>query len=150
MASPKLTNVCQGGSFTNGVCQSGAQSRVFVYDSLARLTSATNPESTAATTYGYDSDSNLVKKTDADNNVITTAYDALNRVISKTYTPTSTPSVTYCYDGNTQSPCASAPSGTSNYLVGRLTLVGSLCGSPCALLDAAGEQEDIRPLFAWG
>jgi YD repeat-containing protein len=93
-----LTKVCQGGAFVNTVCQSG-QPRTFAYDSLARLTSATNPES-GTTTYTYDNNGNLHTKTDANTNVTTLSYDGLNRVTSKTYTFTSgytTPNVTYCY-----------------------------------------------------
>jgi len=123
-----LTNVCQGATFSGAVCSSGGQPRTFAYDSLARLTSAMNPESVSATAYVYDKDGNLTTKTDANGNTVTTAYDQLNRVISKTYSvqaPTvPTPSVTYCYDGNTLSPCTGAPSGAYN-LVGHLTLVGS-------------------------
>ena len=38
--------------------------RTFVYDCLKRLTSATNPES-GTTTYTYDNNGNVVKRTDA-------------------------------------------------------------------------------------
>ena len=106
---------------------SGTQSRAFVYDSLARLKSATNPES-GTTSYTYDYNGNLTYKTDSNLNDTTLAYDALNRITSKTYTYSSsyyTPTVDYCYDGNTQSPCNTAPSGATNYLVGRLTQVTS-------------------------
>lgn len=48
-----LTNVYQG-----------TQTRTFVYDSLKRLTSATNPES-GTITYQYDNNGNLTQKTDA-------------------------------------------------------------------------------------
>jgi YD repeat-containing protein len=62
----------------------GSQTRTFVYDSLARLVSATNPEN-GTMTYDYDPNGNLVGRTD-DRGVKTTMnYDALNRVRSKTY-----------------------------------------------------------------
>jgi RHS repeat-associated protein len=127
-----LTKVCQGAAFVNKICQSG-QPRTFVYDSLARLTSATNPES-GTTTYTYDNNGNLLTKTDANTNITTLSYDALNRVTSKAYTFTSgytTPNVTYCYDGNTQPPCTNAPSGSNANLVGHTTLVSAtLSGVP--------------------
>ncbi len=89
------------------VGQSG-QNRTFAYDSLKRLTQATNPES-GTTNYGYDNNSNLSTKTDARN--ITTAYqyDSLNRLQQKSYSD-GTPTVNYAYDR----------SGVSNS-VGRLT-----------------------------
>jgi len=62
----------------------GVQTRTFVYDSLKRLTSVTNPES-GTVTFGYDDNGNLTSKTDARNITTTIAYDALNRPTSKTY-----------------------------------------------------------------
>jgi YD repeat-containing protein len=52
----------------------GDVARSFGYDALERLTSATNPES-GTTTYVYDSNGNLVSKTEARG--ITTAYDGV-------------------------------------------------------------------------
>jgi len=71
----------------------GSQTRTFVYDSLSRLTSATNPES-GTTTYAYDGNGNLTSKTAPKPNqtspsvTVTTTYnyDALNRLTQKTYT----------------------------------------------------------------
>jgi YD repeat-containing protein len=80
--------------------------RSFVYSSLSRLTSATNPES-GTIGYVYDANGNLVKKTDA-RSVITcfgtlngstcdnAGYDALNRVVKKSYSD-GTPTVSYLY-----------------------------------------------------
>jgi RHS repeat-associated protein len=81
----------------------GVQTRTFVYDSLSRLQSATNPElgttSTNGTiTYSYDSNGNLLTKTDARNITTTFSYDALNRVVLRDYSD-STPDVSYFYDG---------------------------------------------------
>jgi YD repeat-containing protein len=56
----------------------GAQTRTFVYDSLSRLTSATNPES-GTVTYKYDENGNLTEKTDAREIVTKYYYDALDR-----------------------------------------------------------------------
>ncbi|MEK6280648.1 MAG: RHS repeat-associated core domain-containing protein [Acidobacteriota bacterium] len=77
----------------------GTQTRTFVYDSLKRLTSATNPES-GTISYTYDSNSNLATKTDALGRVSTYTYDALNRNTSIVYTndPSGTLPVTRVYD----------------------------------------------------
>jgi YD repeat-containing protein len=99
-----------------GTCPSGYQSRTFAYDSLARLTNATNPES-GATRYSYDKNGNLTSKTDANNNATALYYDGLNRVTAKNYTTIagySTPNVTYCYDGTNSGSCAGAPTGAGN------------------------------------
>jgi len=77
----------------------GTQTRSFVYDSLKRLRSATNPES-GTVTYEYDVNSNLTKKTDARGIDSTYEYDALNRNITINYSDTTiSPDVTRSYDG---------------------------------------------------
>jgi len=103
-----LTNVSQRIG-TNGT----TQSRSFVYDSLKRLTSATNPESgtvcygtlinSQCQANGYDANGNLVYKTDARGILTTYGYDALTRNTSITYTndPANTPAVTRTYDNLT-------------------------------------------------
>jgi RHS repeat-associated protein len=106
----------------------GTQTRTFVYDSLRRLTSATNPES-GTVSYQYDNNGNLAQKTDA-RGVVTTfgMYDALNRVTSRSYND-GTPAVTYSYDTSTRGIGRLASVGssvsTTNYTVydaiGRLT-----------------------------
>ena len=84
------------------------QSRVYSYDWMGRLTSEMNPES-GTTTYVYDSDStcgtwngDLVKRTDNYNNVTCYSYDALHRVLSKSYPAgpyaSVTPSKYFVYD----------------------------------------------------
>jgi RHS repeat-associated protein len=116
-----------------GVTQ-GAQTRTFVYDSLKRLLSATNPES-GTICYGrisggqcqpdgYDSNGNLIYKTDARLVLTTYAYDALNRNISVTYTndPTNTPSVTRTYDGATNGKGKLWKTATGGYAASRTTI----------------------------
>jgi RHS repeat-associated protein len=90
----------------------GVQTRTFVYSSLKRLTSATNPES-GTIGYGYDNNGNLTSKVDARSITTTFAYDWLNRVTSRSYSD-STPTVTYTYDA----------AGVSNSK-GRLTSISS-------------------------
>lgn len=89
----------------------GVQTRTFAYNSLSRLTSATNPES-GTINYVYDNNGNLTSKTDARGVKTDYIYDALNRVTNRNYsTPNGTPgtgilanyqpspNVTYFYDG---------------------------------------------------
>jgi len=84
----------------------GPQTRIFVYNSLSKLTSATNPES-GTISYVYDQSGNLMEKTDAREVKTTMTYDALNRITSKVYAGTTpegraaadaTPRVDYFYD----------------------------------------------------
>jgi RHS repeat-associated protein len=109
--------------------------RSFVYDSLSRLTSATNPES-GTISYSYDADGNLATRTapspnqaPSGNAVVTNyTYDALNRLISKGYTdsyaanPATMPAV-YGYDGKAISGCPSQPppGDADTYPLGRRT-----------------------------
>jgi RHS repeat-associated protein len=78
----------------------GSQTRTFVYNSLSRLLSATNPES-GAISYTYDSNGNLLTRTDGRLVVATYAYDALNRNKSVVYSndPAATPTINRYYDG---------------------------------------------------
>ncbi len=81
----------------------GSQTRSFVYDSLSRLKSATNPELGTTPTngtinYSYDANGNLITKIDARNITTTFGYDNLNRVLSRSYNDGVTPAVSYFYD----------------------------------------------------
>ncbi len=72
----------------------GRHMRCFSYNTLSRLVSATNPESNT-TTYTYDNNGNLKKRTDANNTTMTIAgYDGLNR-------PTGVPAISYVVSGQT-------------------------------------------------
>ncbi|HTV56619.1 MAG TPA: hypothetical protein VMI06_17110, partial [Terriglobia bacterium] len=93
-ALDNLIQVQQQGGTTDS---SQWRTRTFVYDSLSRLISATNPES-GTTSYSYDGDGNLVSKTDARGITVTYSYDALNRLIQKAYSD-GEPTVAYGYDG---------------------------------------------------
>lgn len=72
-ALSNLTQVNQGG-----------QIRTFAYDSLKRLTTATDPES-GTKTYTYDSNGNVLTMTDARSITATYTYDNLNRNTSVGY-----------------------------------------------------------------
>lgn len=135
-----------------GVTQASSRQRTFVYDSLSRLTSSTNPEANwapatqtnVATTYSYDANSNLVNKTGPAPNqqststiTLTFCYDALNRLTAKGYTSQTcangwlpTPVATYVYDGG------ALPSGCS---VGSFSY-GLAIGKRTAMCDAAGSE----------
>ena len=84
------------------VVHQDTQTRTFVFDSLGRMTSATNPES-GTITYTYDNNGNVLTKTDARGIVVTCAYDALNRNTTTDYSDTTTisPDIKRFYDGAT-------------------------------------------------
>ncbi len=94
----------------------GQCTRCFGYDSMSRLTSATNPES-GTVNYTYDKNGNAIQRTDAKQNITcagdapvvaagdsvascpgTNAYDGLNRPLSTTCSASSTLPVIYKYD----------------------------------------------------
>jgi RHS repeat-associated protein len=125
----------------------GSQTRTFAYDSLSRLTSATNPES-GTVTYAYDANGNLMEKTDARGVRTTMTYDALSRVKSKVYAGTTpagtaaanaTPPVNYFYDEYSGLP-SGAPSWPGTPSKGRLVGVTYGPGSEGTYYkyDAAG------------
>lgn len=104
----------------------GVQTRSFVYDSLKRLISVTNPES-GTITYSYNDNNDLLEKTDprllpnGSTKIKTTlAYDALNRLTSKTYND-GTPSVNLYYDNQTLP--AGAPNLEHGASLGKLLAV---------------------------
>ncbi len=127
----QLSAVDSGGLTGGSAC---AHMRCFVYSSLARLQSAWNPES-GTTSYTYDSNGNVLTRTDANENVTTWhSYDGMNRPASVSYTlPTTppsslwttaaTPTVTYTYDGDFK---------------GALSSVSNSASSTCYFHDALG------------
>ena len=78
----------------------GVQTRNFIYSSLGRLLSASNPES-GTTTYSYLDSGDIASRTDARSVTASLTYDAMHRVITKSYSGDGgvTPSVTYSYYG---------------------------------------------------
>lgn len=104
-----LTSVLQQGGTTT---QSQWRNRSFSYDSLSRLTSATNPES-GTITYTYDANGNLSSKRSPKPNqgspsttgTVNYCYDSLNRITSKDYNnstcPNAAPQASYTYDQGT-------------------------------------------------
>jgi RHS repeat-associated protein len=123
----------------------GTQTRTFVYDSLKRLRSATNPES-GTITYDYDNNSNLTFKTDARGVVTENLYDALNRVTTILYRINGQPDpntgdVEYLYDNATNGK-------------GRLWLTYRWGAKPShtavGLYDALGRVTQLYQLFGDG
>jgi RHS repeat-associated protein len=144
-----LTRVDQWGG-PNG--NSGDRVRTFSYDSLSRLLCASNPENSTApcpltstatytpgtTGYTYDANGNLTIKTSPAPNQTGSAtvtasysYDALNRLIQKSFSDGTTPTVKYGYDETALTGCTTAPPAlTDAYPIGRRT----------AMCDGAGAE----------
>jgi RHS repeat-associated protein len=78
----------------------GQQQRLFVYDGMGRLTTATTPES-GAVQYAYTNFSQVQTRTDARNITSTYAYDGINRLTGITYSDGVTKSVSFAYDQGT-------------------------------------------------
>ena len=131
----------------------GNQTRSFVYDSLGRLTDSVNPES-GHLHYVYDPDGNVLSKTlplanaapgSGMTSTITYSYDALHRLLNKTYsrsdgTAVATPTATFAYDQG------SVDGKTLENTIGRLTseftaLGGAVQAKSLYSYDNAGSVE---------
>ena len=118
--------------------------RKFAYDAAGRLIASNNPENASTgflaalsctgtasgslwtTCYSYDSNSNLVQKTDNRGISVNYSYDALNRLTGKTYSD-STPPVSFAYDvSSITAPVSPAPPPN---LTGELTQATVSAGS---------------------
>ncbi|OJV43321.1 MAG: hypothetical protein BGO25_08215 [Acidobacteriales bacterium 59-55] len=136
------------------VSQQGAsgeipRARSFTYDSLSRLITSTNAEnkticygiwSGSNCVYGYDLNGNLLNRTDARGIVTAYSYDALSRLISKSFsgetnpdgTPSAHPTLTSCYSYD-------AGFGAGSNSIGRLTGEWTQAGS------CPASAQDIPP-----
>jgi RHS repeat-associated protein len=131
----------------------GVQVRDFVYDSVGRLSSASNPEmgsgASGQVLYGYFDSGSLKQKTEPGSVVTTLSYDRLNRLEAKSYSGAAvvTNSVSFCYDGNTAGNCAGAPTGAN--LLGRATMVVSgVYRTKMLAYDALGRVTQSAQKFA--
>ncbi len=137
LTSGSYANTCYGYDLSNSLTSvaQGSQTRSFTYDLLSRLTAATNPESGTINYYYTTSGGSLCsgdlsevcRRTDARSKTTTYAYDALNRLVSKSYSD-STPGVKYGYDAVAPSGCT-PPTLTITNGKGRRT---SMCDGPGA------------------
>ena len=121
----------------------GSQTRTFAYDSLSRLTSASNPENRPSPTgvsftYTYDNNGNLTQRTDARSVVTSYTYDRLDRLTRRSYryagsdtaVSLETTQVDYAYDS-----CGS-------YSEGRLCSVTAKKGSTTEVSRTAYNRYD--------
>jgi YD repeat-containing protein len=91
-----LLSVKQCGALCTSPAPNGPINRSFSYDNLARLLSASNPES-GTVGYAYDANSNVQTRTDARSITTTYGYDAVNHLLSKSYSTSGTPLSCYQY-----------------------------------------------------
>jgi YD repeat-containing protein len=101
----------------------GNHMRCFSYSTLSRQTASANPEG-GSIAYGYDRNGNMTSQTQSGGATVTSTYDHLNRLLSKSYAVNSpfiaTPSACYTYDGDFKGALSTA--GT--------LAQGSTCASP--------------------
>ena len=146
-----LLSVTQKGGSANSA---DWRSRSFVYDSLLRLASATNPESgTVLYTYsntsaGCSPSTGTVctkiapapNATSGTSTVTTTYfYDNLDRLTKKTYSDGTTPTASFGYDADTSTlTCANAPALTDTYPKGGRTAMCDGSGATSWAHDKMG------------
>ncbi len=123
------------------VVTQGVQQRTFVYDSMARLTSATTPEA-GAVSYTYNSYSLVASRTDARNVLTNYTYDGLNRLNTISYTVPAgvpaTPTVTLNYDAG----------GAAANANGRLTSMTDGAGSETYAYDQLGRITQLSKVIS--
>jgi RHS repeat-associated protein len=121
--------------------QGASHNRSFIYDSLKRLTSSTNPETgTTPVLYTYDANGNVSTKKDARSITISYTYELLNRMTGRSYS-NGDPSVSYAYD---QTTCVVV---STCYNIGRRTSMTDADGSESWAYDKMGrEWGDLRTI----
>lgn len=121
-ALDQLTEVDQWGGAKNSTSP-GDRQRTSSYDTLGRVISSTTPED-GTVTYSYLTNGSLCagnvtlpcSKTDARGVTTKYAYDALNRIVAKSYSNDASGTPTSCFQYDT-----SAVTGAGGNLLGRLT-----------------------------
>ncbi|HEX7314470.1 MAG TPA: hypothetical protein VF297_11130, partial [Pyrinomonadaceae bacterium] len=134
-----LTRVRQGGQLQHGV-YTGGQTRTFTYSTLARLSSAQNPES-GTVAYEYDAAGNLKQRTDARGLITIYTYDGLHRVTLRDYSD-QTPDVTSTYEAagvvNSKGRLTQVSSSVSAYHYTGYDALGRITGSSQVMPDGDG------------
>ena len=142
-----------------GVSGESARTRSFKFDPLSRLRWSHNPEAgvicyghgdgteAGCQGDGYDGNGNLLYKTDARIVVVNYSYDALNRLVSKTYNNDAVGTLSTCYQYDTST--IGYPNAN---LVGRLTHEWTQPGGcdSINLLTVAKTRRSIRAYDATG
>jgi RHS repeat-associated protein len=137
-----------------GVIQ-GTQTRTFVYDSLRRLTSSSQPES-AAFSYTYTDDGLVRERTNGNGVKTTYTYDAANRETGQTHTGPAGSAlsawITRCYDGKiaAQDGACSSPAAPFPLAHGRLTESRSnLAGEQVVSLTTYSQFDELGRALAY-
>ncbi len=149
----------------NGSNSAIARIRTFTYDSLSRLLCAANPEvelvtcpaappfPAGAIAYTYDNNGNVTQKkaplpnqTGASQVTTNYGYDALNRLVQKSFTGMSgQPTIRFGYDGVPPSGCTPTQVSGATNLVGRRSSMCDGAGSAAWSYDAMGRAlEEAR------
>jgi RHS repeat-associated protein len=118
----------------------GVQRRIYAYDGLGRLTSATTPES-GTVNYSYMDFGAVFQRTDARGVITTNSYDGLNRLKQVSYNVGSTgvpatPTVSYTYG-----------TSSANNNIGRLTTMTDGLGSESYSYDVLGRTTQISKII---
>lgn len=118
------------------VVQNGSRNRSFVFDSLKRLTSSTNPEA-GTVSYAYDANGNVLTKSDARGTAGYYYYDALNRLIAKRFSD-ATPPAYYLFDGAVPTSSATTATGSVTISGTEKSFVPDCPNPPCGTTYDAG------------
>jgi RHS repeat-associated protein len=98
----------------------------YVIDGFGERIGQTSPD-TGDTVWYYDDDGNPLMKTDADGNMVTMTYDALDRLWTRSYAPDTMPEATYTYD-----------TSAASFQVGRLASRSDAAGVTAFTYDERG------------
>ncbi|WP_369964025.1 RHS repeat-associated core domain-containing protein [Leifsonia sp. EB34] len=108
------TTVYNDDGTINTVTDAATHNTSYLYDAQARVTSSTNRDS-KTTAYTYDGMGRLKTTTKPNNDVITQTWDNAGQLTGISYSGTSTPAVTYTYDGDGRRTSMTDGTGTSTY-----------------------------------
>jgi YD repeat-containing protein len=134
---------------TNAACTASEElleSSSSLFDHLGRKWKVTDPD-LGTWTFTYDANGNITSQTDAKGNIITFAYDPINRMIKKTYPGNARGGLTTARDyvlnnydtltiGGTNS--IACPSGSSNSYLGKIVMTLDTSGESSSCYDKRG------------